>query len=127
MLGIPFINFIIFMLYMKFIITESKLTNVIETYLNNLIKSNKFDWVDKIDINLDSTLNSGWKEDYPLYNYTIYFKDVEIPSYDAQSNLFDNISFSQKFIFGGLGTKAYFTTKSVLPDGKISSFPYFKF
>lgn len=115
------------MLYMKFIITESKLVNAVENLLNKQINSDKFNWVDKIDVKKSSTNFVGWKESYPVNNYIIYFKEGETPSYEIQSQLFDKISLYHSLIFNREGdeNRTYFSTSSVLPDGKTSSFPYF--
>jgi len=111
---------------MKFIITESKLVNAIENVLNKQIKSDKFNWVDNIDVKKSSTNFVGWKEAYPVNNYIIYFKEGETPSYEIQSKLFDRISTYHSLVFNNDDNKikTYFNTSSVLPDGKTSSFPH---
>lgn len=108
---------------MKFILTESKLSKAIETHFNKNIESYGFDWVDKIEVNVVSTSFVGWNEEFPIYEYSIYFKDDEIPTYEIQSELFDKISTYHSLIFGDGESKTYFSTKSVLPDGRIKSFP----
>ena len=115
------------MLYMKFIITESKLVKAVENLLNKQIKSDKFNWVDKIDVEEGSTTFVGWNEEFPLYKFIIYFKEGKSPSYEVQSELFDKISLYHKLIFNNDSDKpkSFFSTSSVLPDGKTSSFPSF--
>ena len=45
---------------MRYIITENKVTKVIQRYFDNLISKPEFDWVDKIEIIPGTTEENGW-------------------------------------------------------------------
>lgn len=107
---------------MKFIISENKLSSSLEKALNNKIKNDEFHWVDKIEVIIDSTESSGWSIDAPLFVFKIHLKDDSKINYKSQSNLFDIISTFFKMV-RPKNIEVYFTTISVLPNGKTGSFP----
>lgn len=130
---------------MKIIITESQLKTVVfqndiekryKTYsklLNELTE--EFDWVSKIDVKLSSTAESGgWKNEQskPLVKISVYFKNYQKIQMTTQFELFDEIRFIHDMFFPHLtgdpliysdNITAYFSTKSVFPNGKTDSFP----
>lgn len=127
---------------MKIIITESQLKTVVfqndiekryKTYsklLNELTE--EFDWVSKIDVKLSSTAESGgWKNEQskPLVKISVYFKNYQKIQMTTQFELFDEISFIHDMFFpqdsliSSDNVTAYFSTKSVFPNGKTDSFP----
>ena len=114
---------------MRYIITENKITKVIQRYFDNLISKPEFDWVDKIEIIPGTTEKDGWSNSnvFPKYTYVVYFKNV--PTLTSQSKLSEKIGYAHMMFFPlddkGNGT-AYFSTHSVNADGKIDSFPSFK-
>ena len=114
---------------MRYIITENKITKVIQRYFDNLISKPEFDWVDKIEIIPGTTKEDGWSNSnvFPKYTYVVYFKNV--PTLTSQSKLSEKIGYAHMMFFPlddkGNGT-AYFSTHSVNADGKIDSFPSFK-
>jgi len=114
---------------MRYIITENKVTKVIQRYFDNLISKPEFDWVDKIEIIPGTTEEDGWSNSnvFPKYTYVVYFKNV--PTLTSQSKLSEKIGYAHMMFFPlddkGNGT-AYFSTHSVNADGKIDSFPSFK-
>ena len=137
---------------MKIIITENQLKTVVfkninesvpkdiekryKTYsklLNELTES--FDWVSKIDVKLSSTeAAGGWRdeESKPLVKISVYFKNYQKITMTKQFDLFDEIKFIHDMFFPHLtgdpliysdNVTAYFSTKSVFPNGKTDSFP----
>ena len=57
---------------MKYIITESKIFKPLTKYFNEVIESPEFEWVDKIEVHMDNTINYGWTISVPSFNYFIY-------------------------------------------------------
>lgn len=115
---------------MKFLITENKITKVIQKYINLITNDPEFNWVDKIVIELGTTEGIGWKSSdvFPLYTYKVYFKE-DNPDYESQSKLWDDISSAHKLFFQSDNEGnpvAYFTTSSIKPDGSTDSFPSFQ-
>ena len=114
---------------MRYIITENKVTKVIQRYFDNLISKPEFDWVDKIEIIPGTTEENGWSvsEVKPKNTYVVYFKSV--PTLTSQSKLSEKIGYAHMMFFPlddkGNGT-VYFSTYSVNADGKTDSFPSFK-
>ena len=137
---------------MKVIITENQLKTVVfkninesapkdiekryKTYsklLNELTET--FDWVSKIDVKLSSTeAAGGWRdeESKPLLIVLVYFKNYQKIRMMTQFELFDEISFIHDMFFPQLtgdpliysdNVTAYFSVKSVFPNGKTDSFP----
>jgi hypothetical protein len=137
---------------MKIIITENQLKTVVfkninesapkdiekryKTYsklLNELTET--FDWVSKIDVKLSSTAEAGgWRneESKPLLKVSVYFKNYQKIRMTTQFELFDEISFIHDMFFPQLtgdpliysdNVTAYFSVKSVFPNGKTDSFP----
>ena len=108
---------------MKFIITESKLKDTIEKFISDKSKR-EFDWVDKIEIVVTSTLSLGWKRDFPVYQYLIYVNtDKKIP-HEQQSIIYDLISSYHVQIFNSVGSpNVYFSTNTILPNGESKLFP----
>lgn len=114
---------------MKFLITENKILKVLQKTFDNTIKSEEFNWVDGIDIESLSTIDVGWNEDVPYFNYKICLKNNTIPDYDSQFKLFDIISMYHKLMFPHNEKDkptAYFSTSTKLPKGTELSFPVFK-
>ena len=98
--------------------------------LNELTE--EFDWVSKIDVKLSSTAESGgWKNEQskPLLKISVYFKNYQKIRMTTQFELFDEISFIHDMFFpqdsliSSDNVTAYFSTKSVFPNGKTDSFP----
>jgi len=108
--------------------------------LNELTES--FDWVSKIDVKLSSTADSGgWRNEQskPLVKILVYFKNYKKIKMTTQFELFDEIKFIHDMFFPHLtgdpltnnvlfnihsdNVTAYFSTKSVFPNGKTDSFP----
>ena len=101
--------------------------------LNELTE--EFDWVSKIDVKLSSTANSGgWRNEQskPLVKISVYFKNYQKIKMTEQFELFDEIMFIHNMFFPDLtgdpliysdNVTAYFSTKSVFPNGKTDSFP----
>jgi hypothetical protein len=132
-------------------LTESDLTNIVKrvirendsmiekkykTYSKLLNKlTEKFDWVSKIDVKLSSTAEAGgWRgeESKPLLKVSVYFKNYQKIRMTTQFELFDEISFIHDMFFPHLtgdpliysdNVTAYFSVKSVFPNGKTDSFP----
>jgi len=116
---------------MKFIISESDIKDIIQKTFNKIIKKDSFNWADSIDVELLSTTDSGWnkKDEMPLYNYIVNFKEGVIPENETQNELFDLISMYHGMIFNQNNKfstpNAYFSVATRFPNGKIGSFPYF--
>ena len=114
---------------MKYIITESKVIEVIQRYFDNLISKPEFSWVDKIEIIPGTTEKDGWSNSnvFPKYTYVVYFKNV--PTLMSQSKLQEKIGYAH-IMFFPLDNKnngtVYFSIHSVNADGKKDSFPSFK-
>ena len=101
--------------------------------LNELTE--EFDWVSKIDVKLSSTADSGgWanEQSKPLLKISVYFKNYQKIKMTTQFELFDEIMFIHNMFFPDLtgdpliysdNVTAYFSTKSVFPNGKTDSFP----
>ena len=101
--------------------------------LNELTET--FDWVSKIDVKLSSTADSGgWRNEQskPLVKISVYFKNYQKIKMTEQFELFDEIKFIHDMFFPHLtgdpliysdNVTAYFSTKSVFPNGKTDSFP----
>ena len=101
--------------------------------LNELTE--EFDWVSKIDVKLSSTeAAGGWRdeESKPLVKISVYFKNYQKITMTKQFELFDEIKFIHDMFFPHLtgdpliysdNVTAYFTAKSVFPNGKTDSFP----
>ena len=101
--------------------------------LNELTE--EFDWVSKIDVKLSSTADSGgWRNEQskPLVKISVYFKNYQKIKMTEQFELFDEIKFIHDMFFPHLtgdpliysdNVTAYFSTKSVFPNGKTDSFP----
>ena len=101
--------------------------------LNELTET--FDWVSKIDVKLSSTADSGgWRNEQskPLVKILVYFKNYQKITMTEQFELFDEIKFIHDMFFPHLtgdpliysdNVTAYFSTKSVFPNGKTDSFP----
>ena len=132
-------------------LSESQLTNIVKrvisennsmtekkykTYSKLLNKlTEKFDWVSKIDVKLSSTADAGgWRgeESKPLLIVSVYFKNYQKIRMVTQFELFDEISFIHDMFFPQLtgdpliysdNVTAYFSVKSVFPNGKTDSFP----
>jgi hypothetical protein len=120
-------------------INESVPKNIEKKYktylklLNELTET--FDWVSKIDVKLSSTeAAGGWRdeESKPLLIVLVYFKNYKKIRMTTQFELFDEISFIHDMFFPHLtddpliysdNVTAYFSTKSVFPNGKTDSFP----
>ena len=125
---------------LRFRIIKESTSNDIEkrykTYsklLNELTE--EFDWVSKIDVKLSSTAEAGgWRNEQskPLVKISVYFKNYQKIKMTEQFELFDEIKFINDMFFPHLtgdpliysdNVTAYFTTKSVFPNGKTDSFP----
>jgi hypothetical protein len=128
---------------LRFRIIKESASNDIEkrykTYsklLNELTET--FDWVSKIDVKLSSTAAAGgWRDEdsKPLLIVLVYFKNYQKIRIMTQFELFDEISFIHDMFFPHLtgdpriysdnsdNVTAYFSTKSVFPNGKTDSFP----
>jgi hypothetical protein len=137
---------------MKVIITENQLKTVVfkninesapkdiekryKTYskiLNELTE--EFDWVSKIEVKLSSTeAAGGWRNEdsKPLLKILVYFKNYQKIRMTTQFELFDEINFIHDMFFPHLtgdpliysdNVTAYFSVKSVFPNGKTDSFP----
>ena len=132
-------------------LSESQLTNIVKrvisennsmtekkykTYSKLLNKlTEKFDWVSKIDVKLSSTADAGgWRgeESKPLLIVSVYFKNYQKIRMVTQFELFDEISFIHDMFFPHLtgdpriysdNVTAYFSVKSVFPNGKTDPFP----
>jgi len=132
-------------------LSESQLTNIIKMVIseNNSMTEKKyktyskllnkltenFDWVSKIDVKLSSTADAGgWRgeESKPLLIVSVYFKNYQKIRMTTQFELFDEISFIHDMFFPHLtgdprrysdNVTAYFSVKSVFPNGKTDSFP----
>ena len=125
---------------LRFRIIKESTSNDIEkrykTYsklLNELTE--EFDWVSKIDVKLSSTADSGgWRNEQskPLVKISVYFKNYQKIKMTEQFELFDEIMFIHNMFFPDLtgdpliysdNVTAYFSTKSVFPNGKTDAFP----
>jgi hypothetical protein len=132
-------------------LTESDLTHIVKrvirendsmtekrykTYSKLLNKlTEKFDWVSKIDVKLSSTADAGgWigEESKPLLIVSVYFKNYQKIRMTTQFELFDEISFIHDMFFPQVtgdpliysdNVTAYFSVKSVFPNGKTGFFP----
>jgi hypothetical protein len=128
---------------LRFRIIKESASNDIEkrykTYsklLNELTET--FDWVSKIDVKISSTeAAGGWRNEdsKPLLKVSVYFKNYQKIRMTTQFELFDEISFIHDMFFPHLtgdphiysdhsdNVTAYFSVKSVFPNGKTDSFP----
>jgi len=107
-----------------------KIYKTYSKHLNELTET--FDWVSKIDVKLSSTAESGgWKNEQskPLLKISVYFKNYQKIRMTTQFELFDEISFIHDMFFPqdhliySDNVTAYFSVKSVFPNGKTDSFP----
>jgi len=104
--------------------------------LNELTE--EFDWVSKIDVKLSSTEEAGgWRDEdsKPLLIVLVYFKNYQKIRMTTQFELFYEISFIHDMFFPHLtggspiysdhsdNVTAYFSAKSVFPNGKRDTFP----
>ena len=104
--------------------------------LNELTE--EFDWVSKIDVKLSSTeAAGGWRDEdsKPLLIVLVYFKNYQKIRMTTQFELFYEISFIHDMFFPHLtgdssiysdhsdNVTAYFSAKSVFPNGKRDTFP----
>jgi hypothetical protein len=116
--------------------TSNDIEKIYKTYskhLNELTET--FDWVSKIDVKLSSTAEAGgWRNEQskPLVKISVYFKNYQKIKMTEQFELFDEIMFIHNMFFPDLtgdpliysdNVTAYFSTKSVFPNGKTDSFP----
>ena len=125
---------------LRFRIIKESTSNDIEkkykTYsklLNELTET--FDWVSKIDVKLSSTeAAGGWRNEdsKPLLKISVYFKNYQKITMTEQFELFDEIMFIHDMFFPHLtgdpliysdNVTAYFSAKSVFPNGKTDTFP----
>jgi hypothetical protein len=118
---------------------DSMLEKKYKTYSKLLNKlTEEFDWVSKIDVKLSSTeAAGGWRDEdsKPLLIVSVYFKNYQKIRMMTQFELFDEISFIHDMFFPHLtgdpriysdnsdNVTAYFSVKSVFPNGKTGSFP----
>ena len=112
---------------MKFLITENKITKVIQKYISFITNDPEFNWVDKIVIELGSVEGIG-SDIFPLYTYKVYFKE-DNPDYESQLKLWHVISSAHKLLFqldNEGNPVAYFTTSSIKPDGSTDSLPSYQ-
>ena len=110
-----------------------KIYKTYSKHLNELTET--FDWVSKIDVKLSSTAEAGgWRNEQskPLVKISVYFKNYQKIKMTEQFELFDEIMFIHNMFFPDLtgdpliysdNVTAYFSTKSVFPNGKTDSFP----
>jgi hypothetical protein len=90
---------------MKIIITESQYKNILDTYLNKIIKSPKFDFVDHIDVNRSTTKESKWQAQYemPVIDYIINLKEDALYDIESHNNdlsdLYEKIGDIHKILF----------------------------
>ena len=116
--------------------TSNDIEKIYKTYSKHLNElTEEFDWVSKIDVKLSSTAESGgWRdeESKPLVKISVYFKNYQKIRMTTQFELFDEISFIHDMFFPHItgdpliysdNITAYFSTKSVFPNGKTDSFP----
>jgi hypothetical protein len=116
--------------------TSNDIEKIYKTYSKHLNElTEEFDWVSKIDVKLSSTSDAGgWKneESKPLVKISVYFKNYQKITMTEQFELFDEIKFIHDMFFPHLtgdpliysdNITAYFSTKSVFPNGKTDSFP----
>ena len=113
--------------------TSNYIEKIYKTYSKHLNElTEEFDWVSKIDVKLSSTAESGgWKNEQskPLVKISVYFKNYQKIQMTTQFELFDEISFIHDMFFpqdsliSSDNVTAYFSTKSVFPNGKTDSFP----
>ena len=123
--------------------TSNDIEKIYKTYSKHLNElTEEFDWVSKIDVKLSSTANSGgWRNEQskPLVKISVYFKNYQKITMTEQFELFDEIKFIHDMFFPHLtgdplinnvlfniysdNVTAYFSTKSVFPNGKTDSFP----
>jgi len=104
--------------------------------LNELTE--EFNWVSKIDVKLSSTeAEGGWRDEdsKPLLIVLVYFKNYQKIRMTTQFELFDEINFIHDMFFPHLtgdssiysdhsdNVTAYFSAKSVFPNGKTDTFP----
>jgi len=128
---------------LRFRIIKESASNDIEkiykTYSKHLNElTEEFDWVSKIDVKLSSTADAGgWKNEdsKPLLIVLVYFKNYQKIRMMTQFELFDEISFIHDMFFPRLtgdprkysdnsdNVTAYFSAKSVFPNGKTDTFP----
>ena len=116
--------------------TSNDIEKIYKTYSKHLNElTEEFDWVSKIDVKLSSTAEAGgWRNEQskPLVKISVYFKNYQKIKMTEQFELFDEIMFIHNMFFPDLtgdpliysdNVTAYFSTKSVFPNGKTDSFP----
>ena len=128
---------------LRFRIIKESASNDIEkrykTYSKHLNElTEEFDWVSKIDVKLSSTeAAGGWRDEdsKPLLIVLVYFKNYQKIRMTTQFELFYEISFIHDMFFPHLtgdssiysdnsdNVTAYFSAKSVFPNGKTDTFP----
>ena len=105
-------------------IKRKGLETVIGRFLDKTLKLPEYKWIDKIDIKVGSTLDSGWNLDAILVKYVVYIN--EDGDYDSQQSFFDKIGYLQNMIEPNKvfeETSIFWSISAVLPNGKESSFP----
>jgi hypothetical protein len=82
---------------MKILITESQVKNILDKYLNNIIKSPKFNFVDHIDVIEGTTKIGNWRNEHiaPLYEYIICVNDDN----HSLSDLYEKIGDTHALLF----------------------------
>ena len=98
---------------MKYIITENQADKFLSKYINKLIKYPKFEWVDKIDMNITTTKSIGWviEDVKPLYLFTVYVKPGHPFSEKNENDIYDEISIIHSMLFTSTDSEpeAYFS------------------
>lgn len=86
---------------MKFIIRESQTETLISKYYDKQIQSEKFKWIDKIDIIKTTTADIGWLEEdiKPVFKYIVYIKPNYSPNRKDKGDIAHLIGFNHNILF----------------------------
>jgi hypothetical protein len=93
---------------MKILITESQFKNILDEYLNRIIKKPEYDFVDHIEVIEGTTKRGNWRNEHivPYYEYVVYLNDYnplvinDNPLVSrALSDLYDKIGDTHAILF----------------------------
>jgi len=88
---------------MKIVLTESQYKNILSHYLNKIIDSPEFDFVDNIEIIEGSTGVAGWNKEHekPYYEYIVHvnYYQYEQTFEKSKRDLYDRIGDTHTILF----------------------------
>lgn len=89
---------------MKLLIKESQRKQILDKYLNDIIKSPEYSFIDEIEVVQGTTIKGSWRKEYsvPYYEYVIHFKDkidLSREELNLASDLMEKISTTHGIMF----------------------------